>query len=283
MNKSLNNNNLGSTKVRIPKLGMGTWKLEGKKCTERVAEAIEIGYESIDTAQIYGNEAEVGQGIVNSGVKRESLFLTSKVWRDDLSEKNVIESTEQSLNKLQTNYLDLMLIHWPNSDYSLEETFEGLKKLHDSKKIKHFGVSNFPIKLLEECEKHSSNFVCNQVEYHPYIDQGKMLDWLREHDKFLMAYSPLARGKVLEDQQIQKIADKHNAQVAQVVLAWQISKPGVVTIPKASSKEHLKSNLESLSLRLDPEDITSLDALSEANERIINPDFAPQWDTLKTV
>lgn len=278
MNKKQNNNILESTKVRIPKLGMGTWKLEGKKCSESVAEAIEIGYESVDTAQIYGNEAEVGQGIVDSGVKRENLFLTSKVWRDDLSENNVIKSTEESLNKLQTNYIDLMLIHWPNSDYSLEETFEGLKKLHDSKKIKHFGVSNFPISLLQECEKYSSEFVCNQVEFHPYIDQGKMVDWLRKHEKFLMAYSPLARGKVFEDQVILKMAKKYDTGAAQVVLAWQISKPGVVTIPKASSTEHLKANFESLSLHLDPEDISKLDSLSSKNERIINPDFAPQWE-----
>ena len=278
MYKNLNNNILESTKVRIPKLGMGTWKLEGKKCTEQVAEAIEMGYLAIDTAQAYGNEAEVGQGVIDSGIKRENLFLTSKIWREDLSENNVIKSTEESLNKLQTNYIDLMLIHWPNTDYNLEETFEGLKKLHDSKKIKHFGVSNFPINLLEECEKYSSEFVCNQVEYHPYLDQGEMLDWLRARNKFMIAYSPLARGKVLDDKEILKIANKHNVEIAQVVLAWQMSQPGVVTIPKASSKEHLKSNFESLSLSLDPEDLSKLDSLTTKNDRIINPDFAPQWE-----
>jgi diketogulonate reductase-like aldo/keto reductase len=278
MNKTLDTNILKTTKVRIPKLGMGTWKLEGKKCSERVSDAIEMGYEAVDTAQAYGNEAEVGEGIVQSGIKREDLFLTSKIWREDLSEKNVIKSTEESLNKLQTNYLDLMLIHWPNPDYDLEETFEGLKKLHDSKKIKHFGVSNFPIGLLNECGNYSSDFVCNQVEYHPYIDQGKMLDWLREHNKFLIAYSPLARGQVFDDQKISKIAKKHNAGIAQVVLAWQLSKPGLVTIPKASSNEHLKSNLESLSITLDPEDITAMDTMTEKNKRIVDPDFAPNWD-----
>ena len=251
---------------------------ESKECVKIVAEALEMGYEAVDTAQIYENEADVGEGIKVSGVDREKFILTSKVWRDQLSKENVIKSTEESLKKLKTDYLDLMLIHWPSQDHDLRDTFAGFEELKKSGKIKHFGVSNFPLHLLKEANEIDDSFVCNQVEYHPYLNQTPIIKWLVENEKFLIAYSPLARGKVLKDETLQEIAEKYKISTVQLTLAWLTSMKGVITIPKTTSKEHLKSNLDGLRIDLEDKDILAIDEMTKANDRMISPDFAPKWD-----
>jgi len=267
-----------TSRFHIPKLGMGTWQLLGYECTEIVATGLSAGYRLIDTAQAYDNEEYVGAGIEESGVPRREIFLVSKVERDNLSREKVVDSTRRSLEKLKTDYVDLMLIHWPNEEFSLDETLAGMEELLHEGLAKNFGVSNFPIEWLEEAQALAPEFVCNQVEYHPFISQAPVLEWLKERDKFLMAYSPLARGEIFENEVIKNIAHKHASGPAQVTLAWLIRQEGVIALPKTSTIQHLHANLESLVLQLDSEDLQNLNNLRVLNKRVVDPDFAPRWD-----
>lgn len=263
---------------KIPKLGIGTWQLKGYECAEIVAQGLDAGYRLVDTAQAYENEEYVGAGIEQSGVAREEIFLVTKVWRDNLSRDSVVDTTRESLEKLKTNYVDLILIHWPNEKFALDETLAGMEELLNEGLVLNFGVSNFPVELLERTQELAPEFVCNQVEYHPFLSQDPVIDWLKEHDKFLMAYSPLARGAVFKSDIIKKIANKHGATEAQISLAWLIQQDPVIAIPKTKTPEHLKHNLESLQIQLDAEDLASLDELKTFNKRLIDPDFSPKWD-----
>lgn len=267
-----------SPSIKIPKLGIGTWQIEGYNCTEIVAKGLSAGYRLVDTAQIYNNEEFVGEGIEKSGVDRENIFLVSKVWRDNLSREDVVSSTRESLDKLRTDYVDLMLIHWPNDAIALDETLAGMEEILNEGMAQNFGVSNFPLEWLERTQEITPDFVCNQVEYHPFISQDVVLNWLKKHDKFMMAYSPLARGGVFKNEVIQKIANKHAATEAQISLAWLLEQDHVVAIPKTATEDHLLRNLESLEIQLDAEDIESINGLKSLNKRLIKPEFSPKWD-----
>lgn len=264
--------------LEVPKLGMGTWQIKGSQCVQCVQEALEIGYRSIDTAQAYENEKEVGQGLKESQIPRDEIFLTSKVWRDNLSKEDVIKTTEKSLENLQTDYVDLMLIHWPNEKYDLKDSLHSLIDLKKSGKVRNFGLSNFPTTLLQNAQEIAPDFVCDQVEYHPYLNQDKVLEWLKKHNKFLIAYSPLARGKVFKDETIKKIAENKNISHAQVTLSWLLRQDRVVAIPKSSSKKHLESNWKSQKVVLDDQELTELNGLTYNQERLIDPEWSPKWD-----
>ena len=233
-----------------------------------------MGYNHIDTAQIYENESQVGKGIVESDRDRDDFFLASKVWIDQLSEIDVINSTEESLEKLQTEYVDLMYIHWPAGEYSPEETFKGFNELKEQGLIKNIGVSNFTVEQMKEAQKHADIFA-NQVEMHPLLPQEELLQACKEEGIELVAYSPLARGEVFNVQEIQEVAEKHGVSEAQVSLAW-IREKGATPIPKASSEDHIRDNLDSLEVELDDEDISKIDSINR-EERKVDPDFGP-WN-----
>jgi len=260
----------------IPKLGLGTWQnTDPEECTNSVKTALEMGYEHIDTAQIYENEEEVGEGLSKAEADREDYFLASKVWIDQLSPENVKSSTKESLEKLGVDHVDLMYIHWPSGDYSPQETLKAFKELIHSGEIKNIGVSNFtPEQLDRAMEIAPKHIVANQVEMHPLLQQEELLEKCREHDITLVAYSPLARGEVFNVEELNEIAEKHDVSEAQVSLAWLMEKDNVVAIPKATSEEHIKDNFESLDLELDEEDIQKIDSI-EREGRMVNPDFAP--------
>ena len=253
-------------------LGLGTWQNKEGTCTKSVETAIELGYRHIDTAQIYENEEEVGKGLKNAKIDREEIFLASKVWIDQLSSEEVISSTEENLDKLKTNYIDLMYVHWPAGDYNPEESLESLKKLKDRDLINKIGVSNFEPSHLKQALE-IVNVYANQVEMHPLLPQEELREFCESNDVELVAYSPLARGKVFDVEEIQEVAEKHNVSEAQVSLAWIMEK-GATPIPKASSREHLKDNFKSLSLKLNEEDIEKIDSINR-RERMVDPDFAP--------
>ncbi|GGM31599.1 aldo/keto reductase [Haloarcula argentinensis] len=230
----------------VPALGLGTWQLTGPACTETVETALEMGYRHIDTAQAYGNERQVGLGIEAAAVDREDVFLTTKLDGSNRDERSVRRSTRESLNKLGTDYLDLLLIHWPNTPWmaSLSETLGSMNDLVEEGLVRHIGVSNFSPALLDEARDISSAPVfTDQVQYHPYWDQRKLLDYCRIHDVLLTAYSPLARGGVLDDPALVQIGNKYRKSPAQVALRWLLEQDGVAAIPKASSREHLEANL----------------------------------------
>ena len=265
-------------KTKVPKLGFGTWLLHGKKCTKAVQTALETGYRHIDTAQIYDNESEVGSALQHSGRPREEIFLTTKVWLDNLSAKKTLSSTEQSLKKLKTDYVDLLLIHWPKAQTPLKETLSAMQKLVQAGKTKFIGVSNFPVELIQAGKKIAPEIICNQVEYHPYLDQSSVLKTLNKHSMFLTAYSPLARNRVFKDKTLKKIGLKYNKSAGQIVLRWLIEQKNVIAIPKAGKESHIKSNFDIFDFKLKAPDRLILGNLHSQNKRLVNPEWAPDWD-----
>lgn len=264
---------------KIPSLGYGTWQLKGAACEQGVMKALDIGYRHIDTAQIYENEAEVGNALSQSGVKRHDIFLTTKVWMTNLEEKLFMPSVEESLKKLRTDYVDLLLIHWPMTQVSFAEQMKSLRAVHEAGLARMIGVSNFTVAQMREVrEELGAPVVNNQVEYHPFLSQQPVLDYVRAHDMFLTAYSPLARGKVRDDATLRALGTKHGKNPGQIALRWLVQQERVAAIPKAASEENLRANFDIFNFVLDAEDMERVNMLMQGDKRLINPDWAPKWD-----
>ncbi|MBC2603497.1 aldo/keto reductase [Puniceicoccus vermicola] len=260
----------------IPALGFGTYELEGDTCRRAVDAALGTGYRHIDTARMYENEEEVGRAIAESRIDRDDLFVTSKIWRDDLDTEGVDREIKTSLKLLNLDYLDLYLIHWPNPEYPLEETLEALMKHREKGLVRHIGVSNFPPNLFRQAISLAPIF-CNQVEYHPFLRQGENIHIARAHDALVTAYSPLAQGKVSGCEAIESIAQKHGKNAQQVTLRWLLEQNSVAAIPRSSTPEHIANNFEVFDFQLDDGDRAQIASL-EKGQRIVDPDFAPDWD-----
>lgn len=269
-------------KANIPVLGLGTWQSTGQDCVTVVKKALEMGYEHIDTAQAYDNEKEVGQGIKQSGVARDKFFLTTKIFPDDMKfqPEKLVEAAKRSLENLDTDYVDLLLLHWPDDRVPLPETIPALCELQKQGLTRHIGVSNFNIADIIEAEKHADvPIVVNQVEFHPFIKQNTLQTFLNNHHILLEAYSPLARGDVFDNDTIKEIADKHNVTPAQISLAWILSDKHRVAIPKTSNPEHLQGNLDAINIELSAEELEKIGSLARADGRKIeHPDYSPVWD-----
>ena len=246
--------------VEVPSLGMGTYRLTGEGCAGAVSLALSLGYRHLDTAQMYGNEAEVGRGIEDSGVERGEVFLTTKVWPSDYAHDRVIQKTRESLKKLRTEYVDLLLMHWPGDGVPLGETLGAMRGLQEEGAVRHVGVSNFSPALLEEAEGHVDVF-CNQVEYHVYRSQDALLDQAREMDYLLVAYRPLSRGNVGGDGTLREVGEAHGKTASQVALRWLVQQKNVSAIPKASGEEHLRSNLDVFDFELSDEEMDRVSSL----------------------
>jgi len=266
--------------VSIPSLGLGTWQVEGKECAEIVEEGLRRGYRHLDTAQAYDNEEFVGEGIKQSRIDRDQIFLTTKVWFDHFTPSKLKSSVETSLRKLKTDHVNLLLLHWPVfKDSSMEETLDALMEVREEGKTLSIGVSNFPVETFRKAVEHTSGaIVANQVEYHPFLDQSTLKAELEKQDVALVAYSPLAQGDVFEDEVLKEIAQEHSTDPAQVALAWLVSQNQVAAIPRTSSAEHLRSNFRSLELDLSAEELERINSLRDKNKRIVDPSFAPDWD-----
>jgi 2,5-diketo-D-gluconate reductase B len=260
----------------VPKLGFGTWQIEGPQCQEAVEDALAIGYRQIDTARAYGNEEHVGRGIAAAGIPRNEYFLTTKIARDEYAPDDLRRAAEDSLRKLGVDGLDLLLLHWPNPDFPLEDTLGALIGLRDDGLIKHLGVSNFPPGMLREAIGLAPIFT-DQVEFHPFLGQDALVELAIEKDFMVTAYSPLARGKVPEDAALREIGAAHGKTAGQVALRWLLDTPQVCTIPKASSHERRVENFEVFDFELTDDERARIDALPKG-ERIIDPGFAPDWD-----
>lgn len=263
--------------VHVPALGFGTWQLEGPACREAVADALGIGYRHIDTAQAYGNEDEVGRAIAESDVERDEIFLTTKISVSNLRPARARTSTEESLRKLGLEYVDLLLIHWPSDEIEPEHTLDVMMELQREGKARHIGVSNFPPALLRRAIDHAPIF-SNQVEYHPYLGQQPLLEMCREHDIMLTAYSPIAKGKILQDADLKEIGERYHKTPAQVALRWLLQQPQVTAIPKAASPEHRRANFDVFDFELTGEEMTSINDL-DRRHRLIDPSFAPEWES----
>lgn len=262
--------------IEIPKLGLGTWQIAADDCVEAVRDAIELGYRHIDTARAYGNEAQVGQGLHDSGRNRDEIFLTTKLWYTQLSPIGVHDQIEQSLRDLRTEYIDLLLIHWPNRRVPLAETLAAMLEARDAGRVRQLGVSNFPSAMLREALEHAP-LICNQVEFHPYLGQPQVLELVRERGLMATAYSPFAQGAVLRDRTIGQIAEAHDRTPAQIALRWLLDQPQVAAVPKASSREHRAENLDVFDFELTEEERSRIAGL-ECAYRTIDPPWAPDWD-----
>lgn len=259
---------------KIPRIGLGTYKLKGIEGQEAIQHALEAGYRHIDTAKIYENESEVGQAIKGSGIDRDQIFVTTKIWPSDF--KRLMTRTEDSLRRLKADRIDLLLLHWPADETSNQMGAELLNEVLHKGYAKHVGVSNFNVSQVQKA-KEIAPIICNQVEYHPYLAQEKMLDYLRQQDMILTAYRPLALGKVTEDQVLVEIAGKHRKTVGQVVLRWLIQQDDIVMVPKYASGSRQRENLQVFDFELSESEMKLIFGLN-TNERLTNLATAPEWD-----
>jgi 2,5-diketo-D-gluconate reductase B len=265
--------------ARVPALGFGTWQLTGSPCVRMVRYALDIGYRHIDTARMYDNEAEVGVAIAGSGVDRTEIFLTTKVWMDGLTDALLRRSVEDSLRKLKTDYVDLLLIHWPNDAVPLRETLGAMMDLRRQGKAKFIGVSNFPVRHLQRAvEEEGADLLANQVEYHPFLSQRPVMQALRQNQMMLTAYSPVAKGEVARDPVLTGIARRHGKTPFQVALRWLVQQDGVAAIPRTSSEANCAANLEIFDFALSEAEVTEIDQLTRHHRRLVNPSWSPAWD-----
>lgn len=267
--------------MSIPSFGVGTFRLNGQTVIDSVRNALDVGYRAVDTAQIYGNEAEVGQAIAESGVKRAELFVTTKIWTENYAKTKLVPSLRASLEKLRTDYVDLTLIHWPapGNGVALPEYMEALAEAKALGLTRQIGISNFNIDLTRQAiaAVGKEEIATNQIELSPYLQGRKLTAFLKEQGITVTSYMTLAYGKVLKDPVLAKIADKHQATVAQVALAWALQL-GFAVIPSSTKRENLASNLLARDLRLDADDMALIAAL-ERNGREVSPEgLAPEWD-----
>jgi 2,5-diketo-D-gluconate reductase B len=267
--------------VKIPRLGFGTFRMPGGGCQAVVENALEVGYRHIDTAAMYENEEAVGAAIASSNLGRDKLFVTTKVWHDQLSSADTIRKAfDASIGKLGLDYVDLYLVHWPSKDMNMKMVLETLTALQAEGKTRAIGVCNFNLPMMRHAvEQIGAPIASLQVEYHPFLDQSAMLAFLREHKIPLTAYAPLAQGRAAEDETLKKIGQKHGYSAAQIALAWLLGQEGVVAIPKAQRKESQRSNIDALNIKLDVEDCSMIAALPK-DQRYVTPPFAPNWNAL---
>ena len=248
--------------ARVPAIGLGTWQLSGRTCREAVRQALELGYRHIDTAEMYGNQAEVGRAIRDSLVDRAEIFLTTKVPPGKLRARDAKRSAEESLRQLGLAHVDLLLIHWPSSEVPLGETLGAFAELRAAGKTRFIGVGNFNARLLSEAvERHGADLLCNQVEYHPYLSQRPVLDAVRRHGMMLTAYSPVARGRAAGDAVLQAIGRKYDKSAAQITLRWLVEQDRVAAIPKAARRVHLAANIDIFDFALSADDRARIDQL----------------------
>jgi diketogulonate reductase-like aldo/keto reductase len=266
----------------IPALGFGTWPLKGDECERAVSTALKVGYRHIDTAAMYGNEAEVGAGIKAARLPRADIWLTTKVWRDDIGAGDLQRSVERSLKALGLETVDLLLIHWPNADIPLAESIEALCAAKRQGLTRHIGVSNFPSQMMRDAAALATEpIVTNQVEYHPHLDQSKVLACARDLGWSITSYCPLGRGAVggvLGEAVVQRVALKHSRTPAQVVLRWHLQQPGVIAVPKSATPARIAENFDVMSFTLDADEMASISGLARKNGRVVVMASAPLWD-----
>jgi len=264
--------------ARIPAIGLGTWELRGRTCARIVEQALRLGYRHIDTAQIYENEREVGEGLRASGVRRNELFVTTKIWTTHFAPNDLERSTKESLAKLRLSEVDLLLLHWPNPQVPLAETLGALAHVRKLGMSRHIGVSNFTVALIEEATALCTEpLACDQVEYHPYLDQTKVLDACARHGMTVVAYSPIARGRIKNDQTLARIGQAHGKTAAQVCLRWLVQQ-NVSAIPRTSKIERLSENIEIFDFELSEQEMRQISRMGSAKGRLTDYGFAPKWD-----
>jgi 2,5-diketo-D-gluconate reductase B len=264
--------------AKIPAIGLGTWELRERTCARIVEQALRLGYRHIDTAQVYENEREVGEGLRASGVKRGDLFVTTKVWTTHFRPNDLERSAKESLARLRLTEVDLLLLHWPNPQVPLAETLGALARVRQLGLARHIGVSNFTVALIEEAVAACPEpLVCDQVEYHPYLDQTRVREACARHGMALVAYSPVARGRVKGDRALGRIGERYRKTAAQVCLRWLVQQ-NVAAIPRTSKLERLSENIDIFDFELSEADMREISEMGSAGGRLTDFGFAPKWD-----
>jgi diketogulonate reductase-like aldo/keto reductase len=264
--------------ARIPIVGFGSMRLKDDAGRAAIVSAIRTGYRHIDTAAFYGNEKEVGDAIKASGVKREELFITTKVRDNNLKADDFARSVDESLNLLDLPQVDLLLIHWPNAQVPQAESIGALNKAKREGLTKHIGVANYTVALLKEAHAATQEpLVTNQIEVHPFLDQTKVIEASRGYGMTVTAYCPIARGRVPGNPVLERIGQAHGKTASQVSLRWLVQQ-GIIVIPGSGKPERQKENFEVLDFSLTPAEMDEVAALKSANVRVVNPPQAPKWD-----
>jgi 2,5-diketo-D-gluconate reductase B len=264
--------------ISLPRLGLGTYRLQGDACRAAVESALGLGYRHIDTAEMYGNEEAIGPAIAASGVARKDLHVTTKVWNENLAPDAMRKAFDTSLKKLKLDHVDLYLVHWPSPDMNLPAVLETLMKLKEEGRTRAIGVANFNIALLRQAvEEIKAPIACNQIEYHVMLDQTPIRKYMATKSIPLVAYCPLAQGRAASNETLMAIGNKHSASAAQVALKWLLDQDGVAAIPKASRAESQQANLGALNVKLDDADRKAIAALPK-DQRFVKPGFSPVWD-----
>jgi 2,5-diketo-D-gluconate reductase B len=266
--------------AHIPLIGLGTWDLRGRTCARLVEQALRLGYRHVDTAEMYDNEREVGEGLRASAVSRDAVFITTKVWPSHFAPRELERSAKDSLVRLRLSEIDLLLLHWPNPQIPLSETLGALCKVKRMGLVRHIGVSNFTVALIEQAVKLTDEpLVCNQVEMHAFLDQSKVLAACRRHGMAVVAYSPIARGGVKNDKLLAAIGKAHGKSAAQVALRFLVQH-GIAVIPRTSRIERLTENLAIFDFALTDAEMAEIAGLARRDGRVVNYSFSgsPQWD-----
>jgi len=266
--------------ARIPLIGLGTWELRGRTCVRVVEQALRRGYRHVDTAELYDNEREVGEGLRAAGIRRDEVFITTKVWPSHFAPRDLERSAQASLARLQLSDVDLLLLHWPNPQIPLRDTLRALCKVKRMGLARHIGVSNFTVALIEEAVKLADEpLVCNQIEVHPFIDQSKVIAACRRHGMAVVAYSPVARGGASRDKVLARIGKAHGKTAAQVSLRFLVQS-GIVVIPRTSRLERLAENLAIFDFELSAAEMAEIGRLAHRDGRIVDYAYSgsPQWD-----
>jgi diketogulonate reductase-like aldo/keto reductase len=271
--------NVTANGASIPALGFGTWALPDDRVQALVEHALAVGYRHLDTAQMYGNEAAVGAGLRASGLPRDAVFLTTKIWPDHFARDDFRRAADERLQLLGVDELDLLLLHWPSKTVPLAETIEALNAVKAAGQTRHIGVSNFTTRLIDEAVRSSAApLVTDQVEYHPYLSQAKVLGKLKAHGMALTAYCPIARGKVVDDPTLGAIGKAYGKSATQVALRWLVQQEGVIAIPRSSSETRIEANLAVFDFSLSDADMARIAALGSPTGRVVDIAVAPEWD-----